>query len=129
MIKKELQLILLLGLLFICLCGCSATSSELYQSMENGNAEAYDQVLDNAEQSVENKEKEFEKQMQRKYKYLQTMAPYIMVFCIVIGLLIAVLAKKNNGMRRFAIFGIMFGGVMITIIIVYGFGYFCSIFQ
>lgn len=62
------------------------------------------------------------------YCVVKYVAPYIIIFSFLFGVIIVVLCRKNKGLRRFGLLGLMLGIPLSCIIGVLGFGYFCSMF-
>ena len=109
------------------LTGCTSTSDDLYQGMTASSEEAFDRVMDSAEEGVNYASGSAKRTTQRGYLLIREYVPYVAVFCVVIGIILAILSRRNKPMRRCAIFGLIIGGPTIAIVFVFGYGFFCSL--
>lgn len=112
------------------------------QSVGDENADdAYDSVTDKLDpdniydsvvnQVNKNKDKNFFKSLLKTfysaYSYLRSLAPIIGIIGTTVGVIIAVFARKNKGLRRFGI-TIAIVVPVLLVVIVFGIGYLNSIF-
>ena len=88
----------------------------------------YDSVMN---QVNKNKDKNFFKSLLKgfysAYSYLRSLAPVIGIIGTTVGVIIAVFARKNKGLRRFGITIAIMVPVLL-IFIVFGIGYLNSVF-
>lgn len=63
------------------------------------------------------------------YARIKISAPYIAGISILVGILVFIFAQKNNGLRRFALFGLMLGIPLALVIAVFGYGILADIFM
>lgn len=63
------------------------------------------------------------------YARLKVIAPYVVVGSVVVGIIVFIFSSRNNGLRRFALFGLIIGVPFALILVIYGYGWLADIFM
>lgn len=101
------------------------TGDDVYTNMQNSSAESafYDLTSSAQGGSVD-----WTMRLYTFHSGLSSIGPFAMIFSFAAGCLIIILARKNKGLRRFALFGLCIGVPAICIIFIYGLGALLGIF-
>lgn len=98
-----------------------------YQRFDDKTTETYDKAFNELTAPVERRESSSlaESILRSGYQFYATvrsLAPYIFVGSIAIGILIMVAARMNKGLRRLGLYGFVIGIPVLLLIVVYGIG-------
>lgn len=97
-------------------------SRKVYDQLQNESKRMQEEFSSTYRAALDNAEMPIDEGLLKIHYVIRRICPFIGIFSFTIGGFIYILARKNKGLRRFALGGLCFGLPILCIIIVVGSG-------
>lgn len=129
--RKGKYFLVILAMVVLC-SGCARSEEvaieDVYDNMIESNQDSITNLM-NEGKFVSDKGKAYAKgPLDTVYLYLRVNGPYVMILSVIIGCVMAVLARRNKKLQRFAIFTLCVGVPLLVLVVIFGYGFLCSLF-